>query len=138
MKKLILFSVLMFSTLGFSQYSDIKKEYDKKVLGCWKGSETDQQYEGITKYWVSCRLEDGKSILLFVSIDKFGNVQQHTENGTWWTNDGKFYEFHRKANITDIYTYKIVNDNQIEFRSWEMSGKKDNTYFFIDEKIEEL
>lgn len=138
MKKLILIPFLLFSIDGFSQHTEIKKEFDKKVLGCWKGSETGQIYEGVTNYWVSCRLEDGKSILLFVSIDKFGNVDNHTENGSWWTNDGKFYEFHRKANVTDVYNYKIVNENQIEFRSIELSGKKDNTYFFIDEKIEDL
>jgi hypothetical protein len=54
-----------------------KKEYDPKVMGCYKGSEVNQQMEGVSKYWVSCRLEKGKSILMFVAINQDGNVVQN-------------------------------------------------------------
>lgn len=138
MKKFTILMMLLASVLNYSQNHEDKKEFDKNVLGCWKGTEQDQQYEGITKYWVSCRLEDGRSLLLFVSIDKFGNVNQHTENGNWWTHDGKFFEYHKKVNVLDIYTYKILSQDKIEFRSSEINGKKDNTYLFTDEKIEDL
>lgn len=138
MKNSFILTTLFASILCFSQKYEGKKEFDKNVMGCWKGTEKDQQYEGITKYWVSCRLEDGRSLLLFVAIDKFGNVDQHTENGTWWTYDGKFYEYHKKANVLDLYTYKVLNPNKIEFRSYEIDGQKDETYLFTDEKIEDL
>lgn len=138
MKNLLTLMMLIASILNYSQNYEGKKELDPKVMGCWKGTEKDQQYEGITKYWVSCRLEDGRSLLLFVTMDKFGNVDQHTENGNWWTQDGKFYEYHKKANALDIYSYKVLTPNKIEFRSYEIDGKKDDTYLFTDEKIEDL
>lgn len=138
MKNLFIAVMMIASVLSYSQDYIGKKEFDINIQGCWKGTEKDQQYEGITKYWVSCRLEDGRSLLLFVTMDKFGNVNQHTENGNWWTNDGKFFEYHKKADALDIYVYKILSKEKIEFRSYQINGKKDDSYLFIDEKIEDL
>ncbi|AZB08147.1 hypothetical protein EG344_04395 [Chryseobacterium sp. G0162] len=114
-----------------------KKEYDPKVMGCYKGSEVNQQQEGLSKYWVSCRLEKGKSILMFVAINQDGEVIQNTENGSWWTKDGKYYELHNTDNVTDIYNYKVLPTGDVEFQSIETMGKKDTTYTFIDTKINE-
>lgn len=114
-----------------------KKEYDPKVMGCYKGSEINQQQEGLSKYWVSCRLEKGKSILMFVAINQDGEVIQNTENGSWWTKDGKYYELHNTDNVTDIYNYKVLPTGDVEFQSIETMGKKDTTYTFIDTKINE-
>jgi hypothetical protein len=50
--------------------------------------------KGLSKYWVSCRFADGKVFSLFVAIDKKSKVTQETENGTWWTENGKYYELH--------------------------------------------
>lgn len=94
MKKLLFFSLVSLSTLVFAQ----KKEYDKNLVGCYKGSEQNQQINGVSKYWVSCRLDGGKSILLFVAVGDNGYVQQSTENGTWWTQNGKYYELHNVDN----------------------------------------
>ena len=110
MKNYFLLILLSLGTLGYAQ----KKEYDKNMIGCYKGAEQNQQYEGVSKYWVSCRLEEGKSVLLFVAVSKDGNVQQTTENGTWWTDNGN-----------------------VKFKSIEMMGKADNTYEFTDYKISE-
>ena len=114
-----------------------KKEYDPKVMGCYKGSEVNQQQEGLSKYWVSCRLEKGKSILMFVAINQDGEVIQNTENGSWWTKDGKYYELHNTDNVTDIYNYKVLPTGDVEFQSIETMGRKDTTYTFIDTKINE-
>ncbi len=62
-------------------------------MGCYKGSEVNQQMEGVSKYWVSCRLEKGKSILMFVAINADGSVVQETENGSWWTQNGNIMNF---------------------------------------------
>lgn len=132
MKQIFLFSMLCISAIIFAQ----KKEYDKKVMGCYKGSEQNQQLVGFSKYWVSCRLDNGKSILLFVAIGKDGEVQQTTENGTWWTNNGKYYELHETDNVTDVYKYKVLDNGDVSFKSIELMGKVDDTYEFIDYKIE--
>ena len=133
MKQILLFSLLCLGTLSFAQ----KKEYDKNMIGCYKGSEQNQQVEGVSKYWVSCRLEKGKSVLLFVSINKDGEVIQTTENGNWWTNNGKYYELHKYDNVTDVYNYKVLENGDVSFKSIELMGKQDDTYEFIDYKIAE-
>ena len=138
MKKILIALIIAFITnSGFSQ--EIKtdlKTYDPNLVGCWKGSEIGQQRKGLTKYWVSCRFTDGTSILLFVAIDKNGEVIQETENGKWWTENGKYYELHYTDGVTDIYNYKVT-DEGVNFQSIEMMGKVDSSYKFTDYKIEE-
>ena len=138
MKKILIASIIAFITnSGFSQ--EIKtdlKTYDPNLVGCWKGSEIGQQRKGLTKYWVSCRFTDGTSILLFVAIDKNGEVIQETENGKWWTENGKYYELHYTDGVTDIYNYNVTEEG-VNFQSIEMMGKVDSSYKFTDYKIEE-
>ncbi len=134
MKKLLFFSLVSLSTLVFSQ----KKDYDKNLVGCYKGSEQNQQVDGMSKYWVSCRLDGGKSVLLFVMMDKDGNVQQSTENGTWWTQKGKYYELHNVDNVTDVYNYKVLENGDVSFKSIEILGKQDDTYEFVDYKVSDI
>jgi hypothetical protein len=63
MKKAVFILMMAFATsLSFGQETETTKTYDQRLIGCWKGSEIDQQQKGVSKYWVSCRLEDGKSI----------------------------------------------------------------------------
>ncbi|AYZ11195.1 hypothetical protein EGY05_04320 [Chryseobacterium arthrosphaerae] len=133
MKKLLVLSLFSIAAGLTAQ----KKEYDPKVMGCYKGSEVNQQMEGVSKYWVSCRLEKGKSILMFVAINADGSVVQETENGSWWTQNGKYYELHKTDNVTDIYNYEVLANGDVKFQSVEMMGKKDNTYVFTDTKINE-
>ncbi|MFW0738094.1 hypothetical protein [Flavobacterium sp. T12S277] len=133
MKKLILIaSFLLLSNLTFSQ-----KSYDPKLVGCWKGSEIGQQQKGIKKYWVSCKFADGTSTLLFIVINRAGEVTQATENGKWWVENGKYYELHNYDGVIDVYNYEVANDNTVNFKSIELMGKKDNSYTFTDYKIEE-
>ena len=138
MKKILIALIIAFITnFGFSQ--EIKtdlKTYDPNLVGCWKGSEIGQQRKGLSKYWVSCRFTDGTSILLFVAIDKNGEVIQETENGKWWTENGKYYELHYTDGVTDIYNYNVTEEG-VNFQSIEMMGKVDSSYKFTDYKIEE-
>lgn len=138
MKKIICTIIMAsFTTFGFSQETKtVTKTYDPKLVGCWKGSESDQQIVGLRKYWVSCRLADGKSMLLFIAIDKDGEVIQETENGKWWTENGKYYELHDTDGVTDIYNYEVTEDG-VNFQSIELMGKVDSSYKFTDYKIEE-
>lgn len=135
MKKAVFILMVAFVTsLSFGQ--ETQKIFDPKLVGCWKGSEIDQQQEGVSKYWVSCRFEDGKSTLLFVAIYKNGKVTQHTENGKWWVENGKYHEFHTYDGVTDVYDYEVV-DNSIKFTGLDVLGDKNTKYTFFDYKIEE-
>ncbi|QTV04787.1 hypothetical protein [Faecalibacter bovis] len=133
MKNKLLFLLLCVGSITFGQ----KKEYDKKLIGCFKGSEQNKQVDGISKYWISCRFEKGLSVLNFITIDEDGDVEQFTENGNWWTNDGKYYEYHKTSNLTDIYTYQTLKNGDIAFKAIKIIGEDNNTYEFVDYKIQE-
>lgn len=133
MKQKILLLLLCAGTITFAQ----KKEYDKNLIGCYKGSEQNQQVDGISKYWISCRFEKGLSILNFITIEEDGEVKQFTENGKWWTNNGKYYEYHKNSNLTDIYTYETLKNGDVSFKSIKIIGEENDTYQFIDYKIHE-
>lgn len=133
MKKLAILAILGLGTLTFAQ----KKEFDKQMMGCFKGSEVNQQMDGLSKYWISCRLEKGKSILLFVAIKPDGEVMQTTENGSWYTNNGKYYELHNYDNVIDSYSYEVQSNGDVKFKSIEMMGKVDDTYEFTDYKLKD-
>jgi hypothetical protein len=138
-KKTLLTLVLsLMVNFGFSQnfQKDNSKSFDSKLIGCWKGSEIGQQQEGWSKYWISCRFENGTSTLLFVAIDKNGKVTQETENGKWWVENGKYHELHFVSGMTDIYEYEVIG-NSVKFNAIEIMGKKNPNYSFVDYKIEE-
>lgn len=143
-KSIFIFGLLLITNFSFSQAKEkltVKsqntsetKTYDSKLFGCWKGSETGQQQDGVSKYWVSCRFENGTSTLLFVAIYPDGKVQQTTENGTWWVENGKYYELHNYDGVIDVYNYQIT-DEGVNFQSIELMGKINDTYKFTDYKI---
>lgn len=139
MKKAVFILIMVFiASLSFGQETQKTetKTFDQKLVGCWKGSEMDQQQKGLSKYWVSCRFEDGTSTLLFIMIDKKGKVTQTTENGKWWVENGKYYELHNYDGVTDIYDYEVIDDS-IKFIAVEVMGDKNSKYTFFDYKIEE-
>jgi hypothetical protein len=137
-KTLLILTLSLITNFGFSQETEKiqNKSFDTKLVGCWKGSEVGQQKKGLSKYWVSCRFENGTSTLLFVAIDKNGQVIQETENGKWWVENGKYYEFHNISGMTDIYEYEII-ENSVKFNAIELMGNKNPNYTFFDYKIEE-
>lgn len=134
MKKILIITALLLTSIIYCQES--QKTIDSKLVGCWKGSEIDQQQKGTTKYWVACRFEDGKSTLLFIAINKKGEVDQHTENGKWWVENGKFYELHNFDGVTDVYDYEVI-ENSIKFKGVDVMGDSNTKYSFYDYKIEE-
>lgn len=135
---LFIIIVVLITNFGFSQETNNiqNKSIDPKLVGCWKGSEVGQQKKGVSKYWVSCRFENGTSTILFITINKNGEVIQETENGKWWVENGKYYEFHTVSGMTDIYEYETI-ENSVNFRAIELMGKKNPDYSFFDFKIEE-
>jgi flagellar biosynthesis regulator FlbT len=135
---LFIIIVVLITNFGFSQETNNiqNKSIDPKLVGCWKGSEVGQQKKGVSKYWISCRFENGTTTLLFVTLNKNGEVIQKTENGKWWVENGKYYEFHTVSRMTDVYEYEIV-ENAVNFKAIELMGKKNPDYSFFDFKIDE-
>jgi flagellar biosynthesis regulator FlbT len=135
---LFIIIVVLITNFGFSQETNNiqNKSIDPKLVGCWKGSEVGQQKKGVSKYWISCRFENGTSTVLFITINKNGEVIQETENGKWWVENGKYYEFHTVSGMTDIYEYETI-ENSVNFKAIELMGKKNPDYSFFDFKIEE-
>lgn len=110
------------------------KTIDKRLVGIWEGSEADAQIEGMTKEWKMTRNPNGSFILEFV-IKMFGQTEETNEEGRWWVEDGLFYEFHTESGLTDIYNYKILNENEVQFTAKRVSFLAEGVkYEFIDTK----
>ena len=108
------------------------KEIDKKLVGIWKGCEIGQQYENTTKCWRMDRKKDG-TFILDLSAQFESGIVTSIEKGSWWVENGKFYEFHENSQKTDIYNYTLVNKNEILFHSFQMSKSiTGESYEFID------
>ena len=108
------------------------KQVDSRLAGEWAGSEADKQLEGMTKEWVMTRNNDGTFILDF-TFTQDGETNKNVETGTWWIQDGKFYEAHSESGMTDIYTYNVLDKNHIKFKAVHNSMEMNTeSYEFID------
>ncbi|MGZ5188043.1 MAG: lipocalin family protein [Kaistella sp.] len=108
------------------------KKIDNRLVGVWSGSEKDQQIDGIEKKWDMTRNADGTFVLDFVFTQN-GRSQETQETGMWWVEGNKFYEFHEESGKTDIYTYSVLSENRIKFKSQSISvGMNNDSYEFID------
>ncbi len=117
---------------GFS-YDPSDGIQDSRLVGIWTGSEKDNQEEGLSKEWTMTRNADGTFFLDFKTKMKGGKTDRFTEKGKWWVKDNKFYEYHEESDMTDVYTFEVLNINQIKFKVFEMSfDQNNNEYEFID------
>ena len=135
MKKTIFISLfLIFSTLSFSQNG--AKKLDPKLFGTWNGSENDNQRKGLSKSWVMHRFENGTFVLLFTNVED-GEVTHFAEKGRWWIDEkGIFNEYHNNSKKTDTYTYIMIDENNVKFKSKFLSMSHENQdYEFIDTKL---
>ncbi|MFV0175047.1 hypothetical protein OBK14_12145 [Empedobacter falsenii] len=79
------------------------------------------------------RNADGTFILDFRVKSKGNKVKSHIEKGKWWVKDNKFYEYHEDSDMTDVYTFEVLNVNQIKFKVFDLSFEQNNNnYEFID------
>ena len=132
-------SLLIIILIGFSSCSTLKtlpngKKIDKRLIGTWAGSENDEQIEGMRKEWEMTRNDDGTFVLDFKAITA-ENTEEITEEGTWWTEQNKFYEYHEVTDKTDTYNFEILNKDEIKFDMLS-SGVDFNKpdYTFIDKR----
>ncbi len=137
-KTILLLSFLMFNYItGYAQKTDENsaKKTDPKLTGSWEGSEKDNQIKGMEKHWIMHRFDDGTFVLLFVAINN-GKVSKFTEKGTWRVEGDTFYEYHNVSKKTDVYKYKVIDDNHIKFKAQSLGVEHDNQeYEFIDTRL---
>ena len=137
MKKifLLLFS-LFISLISYSQSAE--KKLDPKLFGTWNGSEKDNQVKGMSKSWIMHRFENGEFVLLFTAVED-GEVTNFAEKGKWWIDEnGVFNELHYVSGKTDTYTYLLLDENNVKFKSKFLSISHENKdYELIDTKLDE-
>lgn len=136
MKHFFTYFIIMFLSLGVIKGQLTKlpngKQVDKRLTGEWIGSETDNQIDGVHKDWIMTRKKDGTFVLDF-TFKKDGEEHNSIETGSWWIEDGKFYEAHSESGMTDIYTYEVLDKNHVKFRSFDISiDMNKEVYEFID------
>lgn len=108
------------------------KQIDKRLVGTWGGIEKDEQMEGMEKQWEMQRNDDGTFVLDF-SFTRNGITNNAIEKGTWWVENGKFYEFHEYSGKTDTYRYEVLDKNRIKFVAEKIEIEMVNEdYTFID------
>ena len=132
---LFLFSVIILSSCTSIMTLSNGKQIDKKLVGIWQGSETDQQIEGMKKEWKMTRTEEGTFVLEFKTIYN-GKKDEFIEKGNWWIDGNKFFEYHDNSNKTDTYKYLVLNENQVQFEMINTEIEfENNNYTFIDTRI---
>ena len=138
MKKFILSAlILAYSGVYAQKVKPQAHKIDKNLVGLWKGSEKDQQIEGVEKLWIMERKQDGTFMLLFTTVQDC-QVDQHVEKGQWWIENGEFHELHYTSGQTDTYTYEVLDPSHIKFKSKQQSIEMaTDDYTFIDTRIEE-
>lgn len=110
-----------------------KIKLEKELVGIWVGSEKGNQVANIEKSWVMERKKDGTFTLHFTTKEN-DVTNTFVETGKCWTESGKFYEYHEDSQKTDIYTYEVLNENQIKFKmiSSALEFNSTDAYEFID------
>lgn len=142
MKRAILIALLItFGVMNAQKTTSNSKikanKIDKNLVGLWKGSEKDQQIEGMEKLWIMERKEDGTFMLLFTTIQNC-KIDQQVEKGQWWIENGEFHELHFTSGQTDIYNYQILDPSHIKFKTKEQSMEMaTDEYTFVDTRIED-
>ncbi len=136
MKKIVILLFVLVTSYTYCQTE--KNALDAKLFGTWNGSEKDQQTKGITKSWVMHRFVDGTFVLLFTAIEN--NVaSSFAEKGKWWIDkNGFFNELHFNSGDTDLYSYIMLDNNNVKFTAKFLSQDHENLdYEFIDTKLDE-
>lgn len=127
---LILISFLFFSCATTKIIND--NNLRSKIVGSWSGTETGNQKEGLTKYWISNYNKNGSFIILFTSIENC-EVESHIEKGKWRIKEGLVYLTYDFDGKTDVYAFELIDDDNIKFKSKELSLEFNNKeYEFIE------
>ncbi len=134
MKNIFLLIFLLINSHLYSQSES--KMTDPNLFGTWSGSEKDGQEKGMTKNWIMHRFEDGTFVLLFTTV-KDNEIDNFSEKGRWWVDEkGIFNEYHNNSKLTDQYSYKVLDANNVKFKAKSMAMEMSNQeYEFIDTRV---
>lgn len=112
-----------------------KREVDVRLVGEWFGEEKNKQIKGMSKKWNMKRNPDGTYEINF-EFTQDGETIKNTENGKWWTEGNKFFEFHESTGMTDEYEFKVLNVDQVKFKmiNTDVDFEK-KKYTFIDTRV---
>ncbi len=137
--KIISFFVLLVSMFNCTNQKVKPTNLDgvsANFVGKWKGEEKNQQVEGAKKSWEINRKTDGTFVVKFVIQYEGEKPMKHQESGKWWLKDGKYYEYNNLSELTDVYNYEILNEEQIKFSADQLSVEFNNeNYEFIDTRV---
>ena len=112
-----------------------KREVDVRLVGEWFGEEKNKQIKGMSKKWNMKRNPDGTYEINF-EFTQDGETIKNTENGKWWTEGNKFFEFHESTGMTDEYEFKVLNIDQVKFKMINTDVDFENKkYTFIDTRV---
>ncbi len=111
------------------------KKIDTQLVGTWEGSETGVQMEDTKKEWKMIRDEDGTFVLHFKTTTD-GEVDEFTEDGTWWVEGNRFFEYHSNSENTDTYEYTVLDKQRVQFKMLNSAMNfNEKEYVFIDTKV---
>ncbi len=134
----LLLSTLILSNCGSKNHLrklESGKVIDVRLAGVWEGSEVDQQIKDAKKEWVMTRNEDGTFELQF-TMTRGDRVRSWKEDGLWWVENGLFNELHTGSGKTDLYKYKVLDRNRIQFTAHSLSVTfNSEAYTFIDTRV---
>jgi hypothetical protein len=132
----LLFALLFVACSPKSSNTQNRNEsIDTRLVGTWYGSEKNQQIADTEKKWVMDRRADGTYNIKFEFIEN-GISEKNEEFGIWWVKGDKFYEKGSTTKKADIYTYEVINADQIKFKSVNLTlPTNTNEYEFIDTRI---
>ncbi len=132
---ILIFTLVVTSCKTTSELSKRQlKHLDKSLVGTWVGSESGDQYKDTKQEWEMIRNQDGTYIINFKThYPEY--TSQSTEEGHWWTKHGIFYE-NCTGHKTDVYEYKVVSENEIEFKSIKIQSYfvRDSYTFTVNRK----
>jgi hypothetical protein len=133
---LLIASLMLGSCVGTSKALKSKANIDPVLVGIWTGSESENERPGLEKHWVQHRLDNGTLILLFLSYE-YGEIYPLVRKGTWWVEDGVFYEKFDISGGTDSYAYVMITKNMVRFKAKKLSVAGANPeYTFIETRVE--
>ena len=87
---------------------------DIKLIGVWEGEYIERN--GTIRKWMQVRKADGTYKIDFSFKDVDGTVNQFSESGKWWVQDGLFHELAPSwMKEADIYQYHFKKRDCVSF-----------------------
>ena len=110
-----LFALLWSSGNNAQQKIDTNNVHEKSLIGIWDGTFKSSK-NPFNKTWQIMRKSDGTFIKNEILMIK-GRTQKINRKGTWWTNNGNYYEQYDSAENLQSKEYHLLTDHKIQVTS---------------------